>query len=276
MSAKVCVWRYLKAQREFLVQHLDSASYSTHRKVFHFASVHCKWALGHRRPQHFWIVFLFSIDRTLNCICEWHAKLCSPTMISGSVSEPMQGFLWQNHGCFLMQCCLRARRSQVSSNDYQPCAQRFLQIPGNLWWYYVLLMMRYSKFSQYYMEEHSSEISSTILQINFFPFWQIKEPLFTFTSTKVCPSIRLFITSLTDLFPTNLLICKILHHTFLLSTTFPILLLPRPQKHFVPNILHFLNFLFSAVNTDLIALQVIDVCYFRQPPTFEIRIMIEI
>lgn len=42
MSAKVCVWRYLKAQREFFVQHLYSASYSTHRKVFHFASVHCK------------------------------------------------------------------------------------------------------------------------------------------------------------------------------------------------------------------------------------------
>lgn len=191
---------------------------------------------------HTW--FLFSIDRTLNCICEWHAKLCSQTMISGSVSEPMQGFLWQNHGCFLMQCCLRARRSRVSSNDYQPCAQRFLQIPGNLWWYYVLLMMRYSKFSQYYMEEHSSEISSTILQINFFPFWQIKEPLFTFTSTKVCPSIRLFITSLTDLFPTNLLICKILHHTFLLSTTFPFFCCPAPRSILFRTCYIFLIFFF--------------------------------
>lgn len=137
--------------------------------------------------------------------------------------------------------------------------------------------MRYSKFSQYYMEKHSSEISSTILQIIFFPFWQIKEPLLTFTSTKVCPSIRLFITSLTDLFPTNLIICKILHHTFLLSTTyFSVFCCPTPRSFFVPNMLHFLSFLFSAVNTDLIALQVIDVCYFRQPPNFEIRIMIEI
>ena len=39
-------------------------------------------------------------DRALTCICGWHAKLCSQTMSSGGVSEPMQWFPLQNHACF--------------------------------------------------------------------------------------------------------------------------------------------------------------------------------
>jgi len=52
---------------------------------------------------------------------------------------------------FLMQSCLKAQRSQIFSHVL--CTQRWLQTLWMFWWYYVQLIMKYSKSLQFYNEE---------------------------------------------------------------------------------------------------------------------------
>lgn len=87
-------------------------------------------------------------DRVLTFIFGRHDKLCSQTIISGNVLKPVP-VLRQSH--------LRVQRSQASNNDFQPCSRHTQISPA----YLILVMelctvqmMRYSKSSQFYTEEH--------------------------------------------------------------------------------------------------------------------------
>lgn len=86
-------------------------------------SVHFKRALAQRWWQRFSIVFTCSMalyDRALTYICGWHGKLCSQTMISGSVTEPIQWFPWLNHVCF--QCSATGSpEDHVPDTDFWLC-----------------------------------------------------------------------------------------------------------------------------------------------------------
>ncbi len=71
------------------MSNLDS---SDHRTLFHFETVHFKWALAHRTRRHFWTMFTNGFllhDRVLVGICRWHGGLCLPTLVSGSIPGPI-------------------------------------------------------------------------------------------------------------------------------------------------------------------------------------------
>jgi len=72
---------------------------SRHRKVFHFASAHCEWCPDSSVFGSCSHMLSYLHDRALTCICGWHDELCSLTVISGSLPEPMHWFPWQKHGC---------------------------------------------------------------------------------------------------------------------------------------------------------------------------------
>ncbi len=70
------------------MSNLDS---SDHRTLFHFETVHFKWALAHRTRRGFWTIFTrssFLHERALVGICRWHGGLCLPTVVSGSIPGP--------------------------------------------------------------------------------------------------------------------------------------------------------------------------------------------
>lgn len=56
-------------------------------------------------------------DRALTCVCWGVCELCSHTVISGSVPEPMHRFPSQNHAWFY--CSIW--RSWASNTDFLPC-----------------------------------------------------------------------------------------------------------------------------------------------------------
>ncbi len=66
---------------------------------------------------------------------EWHGGLCSPTMFSGSIPEPMLWFSITVAFLYVMQCRLRARRSRASSMVFRPWPLRTEIVPDslNLW-----------------------------------------------------------------------------------------------------------------------------------------------
>ncbi len=70
------------------MSNLDS---SDHRTLFHFETVHFKWALALRTRLCFWTMLTYASflhDRALVGICRWHSGLCLPTVVSGSIPGP--------------------------------------------------------------------------------------------------------------------------------------------------------------------------------------------
>ena len=74
---------------------------SDHRTVFHFASGHFRWALAESSISGSRSHMASSLtDTALTCIYGLHGELCSQTVISGNVPEPMQGCPVENHAHF--------------------------------------------------------------------------------------------------------------------------------------------------------------------------------
>lgn len=90
--------------------------------------------------------------RALTCICD---ELCSQTIIPGSAAHRAV-ILTTESFLLLMQCQLRAQRSQVSTTDCWPHLLRFPQILKLL--PHVLQITRSPKSSELCVEEHYSEI----------------------------------------------------------------------------------------------------------------------
>lgn len=72
-----------------------------------------------------------SVTSTLGCyfvcmtyICRWHGELCSLTVISKSLPDPVQWSPHQNHGCYFIQCYLRAWMPQAYKIKYCPPSLR--------------------------------------------------------------------------------------------------------------------------------------------------------
>ncbi len=89
-SSSSLAWR---TQRPWFPTRMSNLDSSNHRTLFHFETVHFKWALAHRTRRRFWTMFtngfLFLNDRALVGICRWHGGLCLPTVVSGSIPGPI-------------------------------------------------------------------------------------------------------------------------------------------------------------------------------------------
>ncbi len=71
------------------MSNLDSAD---HRTLFHFETIHFKWALAHRTWWRFWTMFTYGFLFCMTESCRW-----------------------------VMQCRLRARRPRASNKGLRPC-----------------------------------------------------------------------------------------------------------------------------------------------------------
>ncbi len=73
-----------RTQRQWFPTRMSNLDSSDHRTLYHFETVHFKWALAHRTHMD-----SFLHDRALVGICRWHGRLCLPTVVSGSIPGPI-------------------------------------------------------------------------------------------------------------------------------------------------------------------------------------------
>lgn len=123
----------------------------------------------------------------------WTARWrqCSQTVISGRFPELMQCMIP------ITESCLRAQRSEGSNTDFQPCAQRFLQI---LQTFKLLNIKRLCHF----------KLRKIILKL-FHNLWT----QLCYRLVNLCPSLQVFFihpNRFTDLLPITVISCNTLLH----------------------------------------------------------------
>ncbi len=119
------------------MSNLDS---SNQRTLFHFETVHFKWALAHRTRQRFWTMFTYGFLFAWKSF-SWHLQMAWRIVFTDSgfwkyswahiVMSMTESFRW------VMQCRLRAQRPQASNKGLRPCPLRTEISPVSL----NLLMM---------------------------------------------------------------------------------------------------------------------------------------
>ncbi len=120
------------------MSNLDS---SDRRTLFHFETVHFKWALSHRTQLRFWTIwlpfciielYLASADGTADCVYrQWFLEVFLGPF--SNVNERIKPNFWfsvvwgpEDHG------------HPTKVFDFVPYTQRFLQFLWNFWWCYAL------------------------------------------------------------------------------------------------------------------------------------------
>ncbi len=103
------------------MSNLDS---SDHRALFHFETVHFKWALAHRTRRRFWTMFTYGF------LFAWYIFSCHLQMARWIVftDSGFWKYSWAHlvmsmtESCrWVMQCRLRARRPRASNKGLRPC-----------------------------------------------------------------------------------------------------------------------------------------------------------
>ncbi len=170
----------------------DTASVisNKNRTLFHFETVHFKWVLAHRTQRCFWTMFTYGFLFAWQSF-SWHLQMAQRIVFTDIgfwkyswahlVMSMTESWRW------VMQCCLKARKPQVSNKGLRPCLL-FIEISAvsrNLLmmlctvdneickafaiWHWGTLFLKYSTF-----------FSCTLSQIG--------EPLPIFTSERLCLS----------------------------------------------------------------------------------------
>ncbi len=169
----------------------------------------------------------FLTYRVLAGNSEWHDGLCSPTMFSGSIPEPMLWFSITVAFLYVMQCRLRARRSQASSMVFWPWPLCTEIVPDSLNLWMILCTVDDDNFKLFaiFLWETPFWYCSTIFRRS---IGGIGDPLPILTSERHCHSERLFLYPI--MLPIDLISCKLVLQLFLISTfNFSgLLLLPAP------------------------------------------------
>ncbi len=173
---------------------MSNLDLSDHRTLFQFETVHFNesWPTGHNgasEPCSHMASFLH--DRDLVGICRWHAGLCLPTVVSGSI--PAHLVMSMTESCrWVMLCLLRPR---ASNKGLRPCplhrdlssfSESFDDVMHCRWW---------DSQSLCYLT-----LRDVVLKVFHNLFTQIGEPLPIFTSERLC-------LSKTDLMSINLISC---------------------------------------------------------------------
>ncbi len=119
------------------MSNLDS---SDHRTLFHFETVHFKWALAHRTWRRLWIMFTYGFLFAWYSF-SWHLQMARWIVFTDSA---FWKYSWaylvmsMTESCrWVMQCRLRARRSWASNKGLRLCPLRTEISPVSL----NLLMM---------------------------------------------------------------------------------------------------------------------------------------
>ncbi len=106
---------------------MSNLDLSDHRKLFHFETVHFKWALDYRTQRHLWTMFTYGfLSAWLKF--SWHLQMVLRIVFTNSV-------FWKYSWAYLvmsmtelcrwvMQCLLRAWRPRASNKGLQPCPLR--------------------------------------------------------------------------------------------------------------------------------------------------------
>ncbi len=109
---------------EDMASNLDSYD---HRKLFHFETVHFKWALAHRTWWRFWTMFTYGFLFAWYSF-SWHLQMARWIVFTDS---GFWKYSWAHlvmsmtESCrWLMQCRLRAWRPRASNKGLQPCPLR--------------------------------------------------------------------------------------------------------------------------------------------------------
>ena len=123
------------------------------------------------------------------CFCGWNDKLCSRTMLLGSVSEPMQGIPCQN----------QAWSSWISNTDFKPWSLRTEMSPD-----FLNLSMIFCTVDDGILKV------LTILRWGIHCFWGILR----------LSGVLYILNHFTDQLPINLISCNIFLQLFLFNVTY--------------------------------------------------------
>ncbi len=129
-----------RTQRPWFPTRMSNLDSSNHRTLFHFETVHFKWALAHRTWRRFWTMFTYGFLFAWKSF-SWHLQMARRIVFTDSgfwkyswahlVMSMTESFRW------VMQCRLRAQRPQASNKGLRPCPLRTEISPVSL----NLLMM---------------------------------------------------------------------------------------------------------------------------------------
>lgn len=120
-------------QRPYFPKRNSNFNLSSHRAVFHFASVHFRWALVQRRQPGFWIMLTYSFFFNL------HLWMAQQNVFTDSyfwnVSEPCSDF----HARFMSVFHAEPKdlRDPILIFGVVLCAESLLQPPRIFWWWNI-------------------------------------------------------------------------------------------------------------------------------------------
>ncbi len=122
------------------MSNLDS---SDHRTLFHFETVHFKWALAHRTRRRFWTMFTYGFLFAWQSF-SWHLQMARRIVFTDS---GFWKYSWAHlvmsmtESCrWVMQCRLRAQKPRHSTNvfgllwDFSRFSESFDDVMHCRWW----------------------------------------------------------------------------------------------------------------------------------------------